>query len=205
MFDDQKNSLLANLETAHDAYHRAEVFGGPSLHFHLRSLEASRAQDFELFSEYVYAMLASWGMHRMGSGGSKMRDFDEFSHSLRLVWPEALQLQNKDPSSLSESDWESLKVIFCGIRCMASGTSLVGNSKVMAHLIPNIIPPVDRRYTLNFLFGKSHIINGIEGEWDRLTQILRGFFIQLLCRHLFNPRLRHGLLTTTNLNGTVPS
>jgi hypothetical protein len=76
MFDNQRNSLLGALDTAHDAYYRAEVFGGPSLHFHLRGLEAARSQDFERFAEYVYAVLASWGMHRMGPGGSKMREFE---------------------------------------------------------------------------------------------------------------------------------
>jgi len=168
--------LLTTLDASHDAYYRAEVFGGPSLHFHLRSLEASRAQDFERFSEYVYAVLASWGMHRMGRGGSKMREFDEFNDSLRLVWPLALRLQGKTPGNLCESDWDSLKMVFCGIRCMASGTSLVGNSKVMAHLLPNLIPPVDREYTLKLLFRNSQITNGIEVEWKKLLQILSGFF-----------------------------
>jgi hypothetical protein len=58
MFDDQRNHLLSNLDVAHDAYYRAQTFAGPSLHFHLKSLEASRAQDFERFAESAYAVLA---------------------------------------------------------------------------------------------------------------------------------------------------
>jgi hypothetical protein len=65
MFDDQRNRLLAALDEAHDAYYRAAVFAGPSLYFHLRTLEAAGTQDFERFTEYLYAVLASWGMHRM--------------------------------------------------------------------------------------------------------------------------------------------
>ncbi len=195
MFDDQQNRLLTALDAAHDTYYRAEVFGGPSLHFHLRSLEAARAQDFERFVEYVYALLASWGMHRMGPGGSKMREFGEFHSSLRLVWPIALQLQEKTPSSLGESDWTSLRAVFCGIRCMASGTSLVGNSKVMAHLLPRLIPPVDREYTLKFLFRHGRITNGIEVEWKKLVQIVNGFFYPVAQSPLFQLKaeewLRH--------------
>src|SRR5438477_9275979 len=102
MFDDQRDLLLTALEAAHAAYYLAEVFGGPSLHFHLKSLEAARAQDFERFAEYVYAVLPSWGMHRMG-GGPKMRDFSEFHSSLKAVWAMALQLQEKTPSDLGTS------------------------------------------------------------------------------------------------------
>ena len=108
-----------------------------------------------------------------------MREFDEFHASRRLILPITLQLRDKEPSTLTESDWESLRKVFCGIRCMASGTSLVGNSKVMAHLLPQLIPPVDREYTLKFLFRHGQITNGIAVEWEKLVQILNGFFIQL--------------------------
>jgi hypothetical protein len=188
MFEDQQSRLLNALDTAHEAYYRAETFGGPSLHFDLRSLEAARAQDFECFAEYVYAVLTSWGMHRMGPGGSKMRDFEEFRASLQLVWPIALQLQEKTSGSLRESDWSNLKTVFCGIRCMASGTSLVGNSKVMAHLLPHLIPPVDRAYTLKFLYRNSQITNGIEVEWMELVEILKGFFYPFSRSPLFQSK-----------------
>jgi hypothetical protein len=180
MFDDQRNQVLATLDEAHDAYYRAEVFGGPSLYFHLKNLEAARARDFEPFAEYVYAVLASWGMHRMGPGGSKMRDFGEFSFSLKSIWQLGLELQDKSPNNLNEADWSDLKKIFTNLSFMASGTSLVGNSKVMAHLIPNLVPPIDREYTLKFLFGNGQIKNDIEAEWDKLKQILLGFFYPIL-------------------------
>jgi hypothetical protein len=99
MFDDQQNRLLTALDAAHEAYYRQEVFDGLSLHFHHKSLEAARAQDFERFVESVYAVLPAWGMHRMG-GGPKMMEFAEFHSSLRVVWPIALQLQEKTPSTL---------------------------------------------------------------------------------------------------------
>jgi hypothetical protein len=194
MFDDQRNHLLSTFDAAHDAYYEAQIFGGPSLHFHLRSLEAARAQDFERFSEYVYALLASWGMHRMGPGGSKMCEFDEFCSSLKIVWPIALQLQEKRPSSLVETDWDYLKEVFCGIHCMASHTSLVGNSKVMAHLLPQLVPPVDRAYTLKFLFRHSQITNGIEIEWMKLKQVLNGFFYPVLQSSVFRLKTEEWLM-----------
>jgi hypothetical protein len=193
MFDDQQKRLLANLDEAHEAYYRAATFAGPSLHFHLRALEAVQANDFEQAVEYVYATLTSWGMHRMGSGGSKMREFCEFRESLRIVWPVVLQLQDKTSTSLDDRDWRNLRTAFCGIRCMASGTSLVGNSKVMAHLLPNLIPPIDREYTLKFLFRHGRIANGVELEWKKLEQILNGFFYPIAQLPLFQQKAKEWL------------
>jgi hypothetical protein len=178
MFEDQRKRILSALDPAHDAYYRAETFGGPSLHFHLRSLEAARTQDFERFAEYVYAVLASWGMHRMGPGGSKMRDFEEFRVSLQVVWPAARRLQAKTLSNLYEPDW----------------SDLVGNSKVMAHLLPQLIPPVDREYMLKFLFRNSQITNDIEVEWKKLVQTLEGFFYPVAQSPLFHSKAENWLV-----------
>jgi hypothetical protein len=170
------------------------------VYFHLRSLQAAREQDFERFAEYVYATLASWGMHRMGPGGSKMGDFEEFRSSLRDIWPAAMLLQPRTPGSLTECDWATLKAIFCGIRCMASGTSLVGNSKVMAPLLPNLIPPVDRAYTLTFLFKRDRIKNGKELEWNTLVQILQGFFCPVVRSPLFQQKAQGWLAQSSRSN-----
>jgi hypothetical protein len=66
------------LDSAHAAYYENETFGGPSLYFQVQSLNAARERNFDRFCECTYAMLASWGMHRMGSRGSKMREFGDF-------------------------------------------------------------------------------------------------------------------------------
>ena len=144
MFDDQNSKVLGALDDAHAACYEKETFGGPSLYFHVQSLNAARERNFDRFCECTYAMLASWGMHRMGPRGSKMREFDDFQSSLSAVWPLAAPLQGKTPNELTESDWDYLHSMFCGIRCMATRTSLVGNSKVLVHLLPNLVPPVDR-------------------------------------------------------------
>ena len=176
MFESQRTELLENLDAAHGAYYEAAVFGGPSLHFHLRALAAAEARDLASFSEAAYAMLASWGMHRMGRGGSKMREFEEFATSLSVVWPIVLKLRGKLPHDLAKHDWDDLAALFFEINAMATGTSLVGNSKVIAHALPKLVAPVDREYTLTLLFGNGQIRNEKEAEWNKLRQILVHFF-----------------------------
>jgi hypothetical protein len=71
-FQDKVADILANAERYHLAYYQADTFRGPSLYFHHRALQTRNSEDFLAHLEYVYATLASWGMHRMGRGGSKM-------------------------------------------------------------------------------------------------------------------------------------
>ncbi len=173
------------LDAAHDAYYRSAVFGGPSLYFHLLALRAGKDGDFGRFAEAVYALLTAWGMHRMGSGGSKMREFELFEASLKPLWPVVLSLQQASPDSLDENGWRDLGKVFREIDCMQTKTRLVGNSKVLAHALPNLVPPVDREYTLKFLSGSGNITNGVEIEWKRLQTILRDFFIPCCGQNFF--------------------
>jgi hypothetical protein len=190
MFETQRERLLESLDVAHAAYYRAETFGGPSLYFHLRALEAAKDADFGRFVENAYALLAAWGMHRMGRGGSKMREFEDFKASLKPLWPVVLRLQQAMPESLDEATWREIRELFCGILCMSTGTSLVGNSKVMAHALPNLVAPVDREYTLQFLFGNKNITNHLEREWEKLQMILRDFFHPILREESFKLKAR---------------
>jgi hypothetical protein len=144
MFEAHRERLLQSMNVAHAAHYRAETFGGPSLCFHLRALESGKNADLGQFAESAYALLAAWGMHRMGRGGSKMREFEDFKSSLKPLWPIVLRLQEATLENLDEAGWQGMREVFCGVRCMASGTSLVGNSKVMARALPNLVAPVDR-------------------------------------------------------------
>ena len=155
---------LEHADSFYAAYHAAETFGGPSLYFHRRALETRHAPASPQHLEYVYATLASWGMHRMGTGGSKMRTFEEFRASVEPLEHQIAQAQGFGPGAMSEADWSTLSQIFSGLKIMASSTSLVGNSKVMHHMLPNIVP-IDREYTLRYLYGATTIANDVDKEW----------------------------------------
>ncbi len=55
----------------------------------------------------------------------------------------------------------------------------------MEHALPNLVPPVDRHYTLQFLFGNKNSNNQIEREWERLQKILIEFFYPVLATKPF--------------------
>lgn len=190
-YQEKITDILSNAEKYHVAFYAAETFRGPSLYFHRCSLEARHSDDFNLYLEYIYATLASWGMHRMGKGGSKMRSFEIFKKSAETIRDKITQAENIDYQYITEPDWRLLEEIFKGIKIMASGTSIVGNSKVMAHMIPNIVPPIDREYTLKYLRGNTNIKNGLNYEWTLMKEIISDFFIPVACNKQFIAQARH--------------
>lgn len=117
-----------------------------------------------------------------------MQPFDIFRRSLEPLKARIAEAKEINPQNMSQRDWAVLSEIFQGIKIMASGTSLVGNSKVMHHLMPNIVPPIDRKYTLRFLRGNTNIKNDKEWEWDLMKEIMSDFFIPLARDTKFHSR-----------------
>ena len=74
-------------------FEASNIFSGPSVYFHRRAIERRRlhgtAEDLladELFLEYVYAVLPSWGMHRMvGPLGRDRQDPGDVGTVLRVA------------------------------------------------------------------------------------------------------------------------
>ena len=167
-FKEKIEDILANYERYQEAYYEVETFRGPSLYFHQRAIETRQLDREHLLThlEYVYATLSSWGMQRMQKGGSKMKSFDVFRKSIEHLHGRIAEAQEYEFLEMNNQKWSLLKEIFKGIDVVASGTSLVGNSKVMHHMLPRIVPPIDREYTLWYLFGNKTIKNDLEGEWE---------------------------------------
>lgn len=45
---------------------------------------------------------------------------------------------------------KDLRDVFLNLKVMESNARLVGNSKALHHLLPELVPPVDRQYTVKF-------------------------------------------------------
>ncbi len=175
-YENKVKDILVNAEKYHHAYYKVEIFHGPSLYFHQRALGTRHEPRSLTHLEYVYATLSSWGMHRMGKGGSKMQSFVTFRRSIEPLLGRISEAQRFDLQEMNSQKWALLKEIFQSINVMASGTSLVGNSKVMHHMLPNIVPPIDREYTLRYLRGNTNIKNDLDHEWELMKGIISYFF-----------------------------
>jgi hypothetical protein len=110
--------ILQRTEDYHISYYAADTFSGPSLHFHRRALGLIKPIKNAERLELTYAVLTSWGMHRMGTKGSKMQPFPIFRSSLYPLLPAIAKLRKKSFYKIEENDWNNMEKVFKGINTM---------------------------------------------------------------------------------------
>lgn len=141
-----------------NAYQQFRAFGGPCVYFHR---ECIRAGDADFLSnrhiEMLYATLTAWGMHRMGNANktkTKLADWDSFRDSLHAQGSALTQLRSANLLEMSQTEYDhsltSLKSCYVNLKLAASGATIVVNSKALFHLLPHLIPPIDRQHTIRF-------------------------------------------------------
>lgn len=133
-------------------------FGGPSVYFHCQAIEQQR-HDFmsERHIEMIYATLASWGLHRMGDPDktkAKMVEFQDFKQSLIEQRSNLTDFCELKMDLCTEEEYanhiSSLETIYFALVVSVSESTLVAHSKTLAHILPDLIPPIDRQYTVRF-------------------------------------------------------
>ena len=153
------------------AFEASNAFPGPSRYFHERAIERRRANPTaqallgdERFLEYVYAVLPSWGMHRLGRQPAKVGGYESMVESFRrLEGPIAelydlriTDLTHDDASVVASTLWDILSTA----EVSASRTRIVAGSKAMHHLLPDLLPPIDRQYTFTFFLAQKQVSFG---------------------------------------------
>jgi len=155
---DNKNELLDNIEKYYKNSEKINhEFGGPSTYFHVECIKEGK-KDFLSFRhiELIYATLTSWGMHRMGNPEqtkAKMVNFDVFAQSIEKNKELLTELHNEKLESTNlEEIKDKLKTLFKNLEGSISKSKLVANSKIMHHLLWDLIPPMDRNFTIRFFY-----------------------------------------------------
>lgn len=103
------------------------------------------------------------GMHRMGEQKAKVCEFEPFAdalrrHSLELdeLWD--LRISELDPLRTQEVA-ESIWGIIADLQVSRSKTQIVAGSKTLHHVLPDLVPPIDRQYTFRFFTGRKYVRN----------------------------------------------
>jgi hypothetical protein len=141
-------------------------FVGPSIYFHNKTLAirkkyatAKATISSDEFFDYLYATLTSWGMHRMGTGNTKLRDIQELKQRFRLQADSIQRFDGLIITEMSKGDvpriakelWDVLSQLTVSV----AEAQIVANSKALHHLLPSLVPPIDRTYTYNFLYNRN--------------------------------------------------
>jgi hypothetical protein len=162
------SDLSANIGPYLKTYQTAEPFGGPSWYFHRRALDrrfqhgrASTLFEDDLFFDYLYATLTAWGLHRMGPGNTKLRDLQVLRGSLREQAASIQRLWDTRMTRVEESDRHNVAIqvwdVLAALRVSIADARIVAGSKALHHVLPNLVPPIDRHYTFNFFYGRTSL------------------------------------------------
>ena len=119
-----------------------------------------------------------------------MRTYEQFAESIGPFKGELEGLQHATPQSLSPSDWKTLERAFKAIKVMATETAIVGHSKVLAHLLPNLVAPIDREYTFKYLLKTDYVPNDIGREWNLTRKIHEEFYYPVSDNEIFQSKAK---------------
>ena len=100
-------------------------------------------------------------MHRMGAQAAKVGDFSQITAALReaaplleRLWPQRITMLGQlEADKVAAAAWE----VIAHIKVSTSQTQIVAGSKMLHHLLPDLIPPIDRRYTFRFFTGQMMV------------------------------------------------
>lgn len=197
--------LIRDFKEYCDRFDASNLFTGPSLYFHLKTIKelgsagsAKAAINDPIFLDYLYATLASWGMHRMGPGNAKLVELEDMAESLRDVKGEISGLSSGKIWDIQEGDLDKVASklwnIISQLRVGIGATKIVAGSKTLHHILPELVPPIDREYTIKFFFGHKTLL---QEEGIIFSQIYPYFFqIATSCRKEIEARLSTGMNTS---------
>jgi len=150
-FKDNLNNISSNLEYFLDKTVNVGIeFGGPSIYFHKKALLEQKNNFLgNNHLNMIYAVMPSWGMHRMGTKGAKMVEYNIFKEEILKNKDEINELKNKNIKNVNIDN--IAKLITEKIHVSKSNSFLVSSSKVLHHILPNIISPIDRNYSIRFM------------------------------------------------------
>jgi hypothetical protein len=155
---------VSRLTTSFDAYvaeydRRNPFDASGQLSGHVRTLtlraeagSATAALDEPAFMRSLYDTIRAWGI---GVRGSVLVTYPAFERALRLRVEgiAALEGQRIDDPSLDVGRTKTaLWTLIDSLGIVENKTPLVSGSKTLHHLLPDLVPPMDREYTRPF-FG----------------------------------------------------
>lgn len=112
---------------------------------------------------------------------AKLVSYSAFASSIlaqkeRLCIINKYRLEQSRPSQVaSDTLFPRLSALFRGLNVMASGSQLVGVSKTLHLLLPDLIMPVDRENVLWFLYGSKYVPASMNSQFSRFMEVFNRY------------------------------
>lgn len=139
-------------------------------------------------SEYISLAYDSLKEFKMNQRRARLVPYSEFQLSLvsqksRLHGLNRYKLEELISDKISLSDlFSELQVLFSQLNVMASGPKLVGVSKALHFMLPNLVMPVDGDSVLRFCYGSNYVPPSLDAQFERFKEVFERY--SDLTRHL---------------------
>jgi hypothetical protein len=184
---------------------------GDGLQYYRKIIEYHRQSNTMHVAKIVkqiYETLKKWNMNQRGAKLAPQDDFEKSLLSSEFKKPFTQLYKYKLTDLYCIKNWlheftirleKPLSLIFYKINVMESKSKIVGIAKTLHFLLPDLIIPIDRKYTMNFFYGHNVYSQNRMREFDLFIRIIMGTL--LIAKRL---DLKEGDVDGEGWNTSVP-
>jgi len=147
----------------------------PGWYLYQKLLKYKLSDKFSInFIELIYVTLSAWNMN---SRGAKLQEFNLFKESILNHKEILIELGQEELKNINNKNVkDALKILFNQLNLVAYGKpKLVTYSKTVHFFLPDLIVPIDRKYTLCYFYGNTYVPQSTEKQFSRFIEIEKEF------------------------------
>lgn len=152
--DRQVDELCKNFDAYLIEFNGAPPFTDTQVSYHIATLDlrrklgsAAKSVDSDEFLHALYSTLEAWGMN---SNGARLQEYGQFAASVRAYKGGIAALEGVGAAQIDADVTRRLWRIIQGMQLSQTQSQTVTGAKALHHLLPRLLPPIDRGYTQPF-------------------------------------------------------
>jgi len=173
--DDNRETFFSYVEDCNNKYrygHDLERYR-EIISRHRSINDINRLIDDDSFCSLVWDTLDAWNMDQRGAELVPKDVLQESirSHRKQLTILYPCKLHDISENQMVYGILGSLDILFCGLKVMATKRRIVGVSKALHFLLPDLVIPIDGNYTLPYFWGYNKYDSTPEAEFNMFKYI----------------------------------
>jgi hypothetical protein len=139
---------------------------------HRETPDLAKLLETDGFINLIRRTLAAWNMDQRAAELENEAELERsiLQHKGPLLKLYKFKLHELDLKSV-EAIKNTLELVFGGLSVMESKRRIVGVSKTLHFLLPDLIMPIDSKYTMNAFFGYNKYSRNLENELHDFVHI----------------------------------
>lgn len=140
--------------------------------YHRENKDIEALLNHDDFPQLIYDTLDAWNMNQREA---KLNSVDKIKMSIQKHTNNLKNLYRYKLTNLGDRiDFEVLRLlekVFCDLDVMSSRRRIVGVSKAMHFLLPDLVMPIDSKYTMTCFYGYNKYSKTPEKEFETFKDI----------------------------------